>query len=176
MIKEFYLKLREMQSGNETLPITTRQLEALIRLTCARARVDLAQEATVRHAQEIIEIFRFGLIDIQEHGSEDCSLQSNRSFTETELSLPSQVRRTEFCWLNYFMRTVFFHSQIKKFVRLLQAYVASSNKTLLTTDELRKIAQRGHLQNNYSKILETINVQGLLLKRSTNLYKYLGDY
>ncbi len=48
VLKEFYLELRRKAVASEGgLPITTRQLESLVRLAEARARADLRQVSTL---------------------------------------------------------------------------------------------------------------------------------
>ena len=42
----------------DSCPITTRQLESLIRLTEARARLELREEATKEDAEDVVEIVR----------------------------------------------------------------------------------------------------------------------
>lgn len=46
VLQEFYLELRRQHHNKDSTPITTRQLESLIRLTEARARCELREEAT----------------------------------------------------------------------------------------------------------------------------------
>ena len=46
MLRAFYLELRAKAPAADGAPITTRQLESLIRLTEARARADLRTTAT----------------------------------------------------------------------------------------------------------------------------------
>ena len=46
MLRAFYLDLRARSAGGGGAPITTRQLEALVRLAEARARADLRQVRT----------------------------------------------------------------------------------------------------------------------------------
>ena len=46
VLRAFYLKLRAMAPAADGAPITTRQLESLIRLTEARARAELRPTAT----------------------------------------------------------------------------------------------------------------------------------
>ncbi|CAI9575112.1 unnamed protein product, partial [Staurois parvus] len=45
VLQDFYLELRKQNQGIDSTPITTRQLESLIRLTEARARLELREEA-----------------------------------------------------------------------------------------------------------------------------------
>ncbi|VDP88009.1 unnamed protein product [Schistosoma mattheei] len=45
-LRDFYLELRKHRHSRDTFPVTLRQLESLIRLTQARARAELREEAT----------------------------------------------------------------------------------------------------------------------------------
>ncbi len=56
-IEEFYLEMRKAGEGADSpVPITARQLEALIRLVEARARMALKKEATVDDAEAVIRL------------------------------------------------------------------------------------------------------------------------
>ncbi|KAJ3058227.1 DNA replication licensing factor mcm8, partial [Quaeritorhiza haematococci] len=45
----------------DAIPITTRQLESLIRLSEARARAEMKDEVTPEHARDVIEIMKHSL-------------------------------------------------------------------------------------------------------------------
>jgi DNA helicase MCM8 len=60
----FYLRLRARSSGEECLPVTTRTLESLARLTEARARAELREHATADDAADVVELMRDALGDI----------------------------------------------------------------------------------------------------------------
>lgn len=49
----------------DSTPITTRQLESLIRLTESRARLELREVATKEDAEEVIEIMKYRLVGEQ---------------------------------------------------------------------------------------------------------------
>lgn len=51
ILQEFYLKLRDRATSADGTPITARQLESLVRLAQARARVDLREEITVEYVK-----------------------------------------------------------------------------------------------------------------------------
>ena len=51
VIKDFFIKLRDNQDSN--FPITTRQLESLVRLSQARAKIDLRNIVTEDDASEV---------------------------------------------------------------------------------------------------------------------------
>lgn len=57
--QNFYLELRKRHQTRDSTPITTRQLESLIRLTEARARLELREEATAKDAEEVVEIMKY---------------------------------------------------------------------------------------------------------------------
>lgn len=50
ILQKFYLKLRDHNMSGDGTPITARQLESLVRLAGARARVDLREEITEQDA------------------------------------------------------------------------------------------------------------------------------
>lgn len=50
IIQKFYLRLRDRSTSADSTPITARQLESLVRLAEARARVDLREEITAQDA------------------------------------------------------------------------------------------------------------------------------
>ncbi|XP_078724376.1 DNA helicase MCM8 isoform X2 [Lampetra fluviatilis] len=57
-LQDFYLELRRQHHGGDGTPITTRQLESLIRLTEARARLELREKATKEDADDVIDIMK----------------------------------------------------------------------------------------------------------------------
>lgn len=50
ILQKFYLKLRDHNTSADSTPITARQLESLVRLAEARARLDLREEITAEDA------------------------------------------------------------------------------------------------------------------------------
>ncbi|DBA93068.1 TPA: DNA replication licensing factor mcm8, variant 3 [Trebouxia sp. C0005] len=65
VLKEYYCKLRQASLTSEGTPVTARQLESLIRMAEARARLELVQIVTAQHAQEVIEISSESMRDVQ---------------------------------------------------------------------------------------------------------------
>lgn len=66
-IKRFYLKMRSSGStegGIKSIPISARQLEALVRLTEASAKLRLSQEATKDDAKRAIDLVEYCLIQV----------------------------------------------------------------------------------------------------------------
>lgn len=148
-IRNFYAEMRRAQQGMDSIPVTTRQLEALVRLTQARARMDLEAEATLQHAQDVIAILRYSMIDVFSNDVGD--LQPNRLMNGAGISQTSLVKR---------------------FVRLLQSKVASQNKTIFSLAELKQMAGAG---TDFNRLLDALNIQGFLLKKGRDLYKFMSD-
>jgi|TARA_Y100000310_G_C20691767_1_gene822747 replicative DNA helicase Mcm len=66
-IKDFYLKMRlsgGVEEGIKAIPISARQLEALVRLTEASARLRLSNKATEEDAKRAIELVEYCLMEV----------------------------------------------------------------------------------------------------------------
>jgi len=66
-IKDFFVTMRNMDSGDsgiKTIPISARQLEALIRLSEASAKVELREKVTKKDARRAIDIIHYCLSQI----------------------------------------------------------------------------------------------------------------
>jgi len=66
-IKDFYLKMRAsggVEEGIKAIPISARQLEALVRLTEASARIRLSEKATKKDAKRAIELVEYCLMQV----------------------------------------------------------------------------------------------------------------
>ncbi|OMO73500.1 Mini-chromosome maintenance, DNA-dependent ATPase [Corchorus olitorius] len=73
ILQKFYLQLRDHSTSGDGTPITARQLESLVRLAEARARVELREEITAQDARDAVEIMKESLYDkyVDEHGFVD---------------------------------------------------------------------------------------------------------
>ncbi|KAJ3344088.1 DNA replication licensing factor mcm8 [Gonapodya sp. JEL0774] len=61
ILQDFYMTLRSKYRSSDSTPITTRQLESLVRLGEARARLELRETVTAQDAKEVVEIMRHSL-------------------------------------------------------------------------------------------------------------------
>lgn len=144
-LKKFYSEMRTTRRGVDSVPVTTRQLEALIRMTQARARLELAPEATVEHARDVLAILRYTMIDVlsTDHGT----LNMKRSINGSGMSHSTKVKR---------------------YLALLQGQC----KNLFSVGELKEIAASLGFEMFFNQILDTLNVQGFLIRRGTDYYKF----
>eukprot|EP01059_Diplonema_ambulator_P007146 TRINITY_DN16664_c1_g1_i2.p1 TRINITY_DN16664_c1_g1~~TRINITY_DN16664_c1_g1_i2.p1 ORF type:complete len:763 (+),score=183.10 TRINITY_DN16664_c1_g1_i2:23-2290(+) len=60
-LKEYYIELRKKSDSKDAMLITTRQLESLIRLAQARAKVELREEVTKSDADDVICLMKRSL-------------------------------------------------------------------------------------------------------------------
>ncbi|KAF9432817.1 DNA replication licensing factor mcm8 [Entomortierella beljakovae] len=62
-LQDFYLMLRDKHRSPDGTPVTTRQLESLIRMAEAKARMELREVVTRRDAMDVIEIMQVDKTD-----------------------------------------------------------------------------------------------------------------
>ncbi|KAJ1879732.1 DNA replication licensing factor mcm8, partial [Coemansia sp. S17] len=89
-LKSFYLELRQGHRAIDSTPITTRQLEALVRLAEARARAELREVVTEADAENVIEIMKYSLF--QTYEDEEGIMDFGRSQMGTGTSRTSDIK------------------------------------------------------------------------------------
>lgn len=155
ILQQFYLDLRQHHQNNSSTPITTRQLESLIRLTEARARCVLREEATEDDARDVVEVMRFSMMDTfsDEFGLLD--------FQRSQHGSGSSNR-----------------GQMKKFVAVLQRMSEKTYKSLYNTDEMKQLARQANIQvADFGDFIANLNHQGYLLKKGPKIYQLqTADY
>lgn len=63
-LKNFYIDMRNMHSGGDTVAITLRQNEALMRLSEASAKIRLSENVEVQDAERAIKIMKFSIAQL----------------------------------------------------------------------------------------------------------------
>ncbi len=98
-IKEYYVSMRSSggveESGVRSIPITARQLEALVRLSEASAKIRLAKVVTKKDSQKAIELIDYCLNQIAkdaETGKIDVDRLSGSKLTVSQRSSISQIK------------------------------------------------------------------------------------
>ena len=73
VLQDYYLKMRANRKSQDSTPITTRQLEALIRLAQARAKTELRELVLKTDAEDVVAILNSAILEIctDEHGAVD---------------------------------------------------------------------------------------------------------
>ena len=148
VLQDFYLQLRAKPQAEGT-PITTRQLESLIRLTEARARLELREEATEQDALQVVEIMRSSMIDTF---SDDIGVLD---FSRSQMGSGMSSR-----------------GAAKKFLAAAQRQAERLQKARFTVAELREVATAAGVRvTSFNDFLESLNMQGFLLKKGPRDYQ-----
>eukprot|EP01134_Creolimax_fragrantissima_P001797 CFRG1797T1 len=151
ILKEFYIGLRETHKSIDSTPITTRQLESLIRLSEARARSELREEVTRQDAWEAIEVMKHSLF---EAAADEIGVEITSSAQMGNQSGGSK------------------NAQRKRLVSHLNKVAHTTQNSLFTLQQLRCICGELKLPlNNFEEMVDALNNQGFLLKKGARVYQ-----
>ncbi|KAJ1263271.1 hypothetical protein BS78_09G170800 [Paspalum vaginatum] len=148
ILKEFYLELRKHRSSADGTPITARQLESLVRLAGARARVDLRDEVTVEDAQDVIDIMKESLYDkyVDEHGCVDFARSGG-------MSQQKEARR---------------------FLNALNKESDLQRKDCFSRTEFYNLADKISLRvPDLDVLVDNLNIQGFLIQKGSGVYQLI---
>jgi len=144
VIQDFYLKLRS-ESSSDSMPVTTRQLESLIRLSEARAKLELRESVTESDALEIVEIIKQSLYDVYQDDKGTIDFRKTTGKVNMAKSVFSMIVK-----------------ESKK-----------QNKTEFTRNELLNLFQQyNYSTDKFEQQISTLNNEGMLLK-SNGKYKVM---
>uniref|UniRef100_A0A668AST1 DNA helicase MCM8 n=1 Tax=Myripristis murdjan TaxID=586833 RepID=A0A668AST1_9TELE len=148
-LQDFYLSLRSQSQSADATPITTRQLESLIRLTEARARLELRETASKSDAEDVVEIMKHSLADTYSDGL------GSLDFQRSQLGSGMSQR-----------------SAAKRLVNALHSHALRTNQKLFDLQLLRSVADRLKIQVlDFEGLISSLNEQGFLLKRGPKMYQ-----
>ncbi|XP_076165854.1 DNA helicase MCM8-like isoform X2 [Ptiloglossa arizonensis] len=145
VLQNYYLELRSRNDKFGGLSIYNRQLEAMIRLTEARAKLELRTQATEADASDVIEILRYTV----DNNVISDQLQSNKKVTNRKVKEFIQLLKKE---------TFSDNKKIFSTKRLHE--VAMDGKIMV---------------NDFSQLISKLNENGILLKIGTNTFKFISD-
>lgn len=150
LLQKKYLELRSagegQQNPTDSIPITTRQLESLIRLSQARARAELSETVTASHAQDVVDIMQECLLDT--YITEDGNLDFGRS---GGMSLAKKV---------------------KAYVARLMKAAARRNTSLFSMDDLLEVADSMGLKvDDFRDFVDILRNECYLLKKGPGQFK-----
>ncbi|XP_076347300.1 DNA helicase MCM8-like isoform X2 [Tachypleus tridentatus] len=149
ILQKFYLELRKHHQTGESTPITTRQLESMIRLTEAHARIDLREECTRQDALDVVEIMKYSMVDT--YSDEFGLLDFQRSQHGSGMSGRSHA---------------------KKFIAALTKVAEQTYNSLFTVSQMREIAtDLGIHVSDFLSFVSSLNNQGFLLKKGPKVYQ-----
>ena len=96
VLQRVYLQIRERAQTGNSLPITTRQLESLVRLAQARARAELRDWVTDADARDVISLMELSLVQAYttETGSIDMGRRGGMSLAKQTKAFISELNRS----------------------------------------------------------------------------------
>ncbi|KAK8940615.1 hypothetical protein KSP39_PZI010553 [Platanthera zijinensis] len=150
ILQKFYLRLRDHNTSADSTPITARQLESLVRLAEARARVDLRVEITAQDAMDVVEIMKESLYDkyMDEHGFVDFARCGGMSQ----------------------------HKEAKRFLTSLNKQSELQQKDFFKISEIYGLADGIGLRvPDLDIFIDNLNSAGYLLKKGPKLYQLLSS-
>jgi len=153
VLQSFYLELRQKGSMCDSTPITTRQLESLVRLAQARAKLELRDLVTENDAKDIVSLLRESLLDAytDDAGVVDLQRSSGMSMGKVCKALVSQLRR------------------VAKKTR-------NPNFTVEMIKYEAKIINILHNIPDMRDMIDILNQQCYLLKKGPDKYRLAGDF
>nr|XP_056712015.1 DNA helicase MCM8 [Euleptes europaea] len=149
VLQDFYLELRRQSQRADGMPITTRQLESLIRLTEARSRLELREKATKEDAEDVVEIMKYSMLGT--YSDEFGRLDFDRSQHGSGMSNRSQAKR---------------------FVSALHRIAERTYNNVFEFQQLRQIAKEANIKvADFENFIGSLNDQGYFLKKGPRLYQ-----
>lgn len=154
LLQSFYLNLRQKDRSTsadaDLLPITTRHLEALIRLAQARAKLELRPVVEVQDAVDVIELVQYCLFEFLQK-EEDATI-----LPEGKRTKAGQSRS----------------ALLKRYVTELIRISASTGTAMFTEQQLRELyAGLQILAVPFQELLEALNQYGYIIRKAPGQYK-----
>lgn len=152
VLQDFYLELRRAAhaQGADTTPITTRQLESMIRLSEARARAVMRTVVTASDARDVVEIMRACMVAEITDGS-----------GLVDLGRSSGMSRS---------------GEAKRFVRALGSEAQRIRSAIFTQADLKRIANGIGIEGDrFSNMIESVNNQGFLIMKGSRRWELQGS-
>ena len=142
-LQKLYLTMRAQAKLGNSIPVTTRHLESLIRLSQARARMELRDVVTAEDAQDVIDLLHESLLD---------------AFTneagEVEVGRKGGVVK-----------------QIKSLVKTLTQQARLRNNNVFHQEQIAEACALLRLEKDPMDLIETMHTECYLLKKGGRLWQ-----
>jgi len=155
LIKSFFYEYTTICRGNDQINMQgpARTIESIVRLTLARARAEMLKEATVMHAREIIELFKYTQIDIYEREANVLIVNTNESVSFGVITR----KKTEN------VSALSKPKQMKAFIEFMTNKCEEEDRNEFTRTELKAFGAEIGLKD-FEDIIFRLNNDGILLK------------
>jgi DNA helicase MCM8 len=160
VVKDCFLRLRaeSARAGADAIPVTTRTLEALIRLAEARAKLEGREQVTEADAHDVVELFEQTLpVHANSADNFDPSGAAGAMF-ESGAAGESAARR----------QRAALAKDLKLFAQNVRLFAQRLGRRVFTTNELRSMATDGQFATvlaDFAASLDQLNARGDFLKR-----------
>ncbi|KFH68450.1 hypothetical protein MVEG_05265 [Podila verticillata NRRL 6337] len=150
VLQEFYLLLRANHRSPDGTPVTTRQLESMLRMAEARARMELREVVTRRDARDVVEVITFSLQDA-----------FNNPNTPDLGMAPTRGGKS---------------ALVKRFVSELHRKATANDSNILTRDQMYqtfrdlRMTEQG-FDGGFDHLLDRLNNQNYLLMKGSGRYQ-----
>ena len=155
-IKDFYVSIRnaaseeEEESGTKSVPITARQLEAIVRLSEAHAKMRLSKKVTVEHANKAIDLLLYCL---QKIGIDPKTGQMDIDRITTGVTASTRNQ----------------YKIVQEIIDRLE-----TEKPEVKLDDIIEEAEKSNLKRGeVQKILDKLKQEGIIFEPRRNVYKKL---
>ncbi|KAF8571446.1 hypothetical protein P879_00639 [Paragonimus westermani] len=162
ILRDFYLELRRNRHLRDTFPVTLRQLESLVRLTEARARAELREEATKEDALDACELMRATGVGTGHVGG----TPANATLSQIAKMVPLTSTRP--------LVSNTGPAAAKRLLSALELAAQKTNSRLFTRTELQALVSGLNFSSScLDALLTRLNDEGALLKQGPSLYKLI---
>ncbi|KAF7245326.1 hypothetical protein EG68_09554 [Paragonimus skrjabini miyazakii] len=162
ILRDFYLELRRNRHSRDTFPVTLRQLESLVRLTEARARAELREEATKEDALDACELMRATGVGTGHVGG----TPANATLSQIAKMVPLTSTRP--------LVSDTGPAAAKRLLSALELATQKTNSRLFTRTELQALVSGLNFAPScLDALLTRLNEAGALLKQGPSLYKLI---
>jgi len=145
VLQRLYLTLRSQQSLGKSIPVTTRHLESLIRLSQARAKVELRDEVTEDDAKDVVQLLQESLLDAftTETGEIDLKRKGGMSIAK----------------------------QVKALAQMLSKEANLKGSTMFSRVEILEIILRMKLEKDGNSLIDVMMTESYLLAKGNKTYQ-----
>lgn len=165
-MKNFYISLRENSSGHNSIPITSRQLDSIIRLSQARAKLELRSLVTQEDAQDVVKL-------IQESLYEACFQEVGFKATLDKIAGKKKVDKGEVDVNN--ISSLSGPKQTKIFIERLKEKAAEKGDKVFSFHDLVNISRSLNMQvGDFRHYVDKLNAQNYLLMKGSKIYEING--
>jgi DNA helicase MCM8 len=161
VLKDCFLRLRAeaARAGADSIPVTTRTLEALVRLAEARAKIEGREQVTVADAYDVVELYDQTL---PVHAS------AADAFDPAASGLPTVFNGGAAGETAARRQKAALTKELKMFAQGVRQFATRLGRKQFTADELRSLAVEGQFKAilaDFSASLDQLNARGEFLKR-----------